>query len=232
VIDRVETALGKDLTSFALSRPAELGPEDFAPRRLPAILPQLRNAGASRILTLDALEAPGVTLRATAASGLPGLTLRLYAVEDAAPRAFVACRAVGTAGAGEALHAALAGGLDASREVALETPAAAACGGGAVRRVVDRPTRQVYEVELDGPGLLVTRDAWARGWRAAVDGREAPVLRANGKHRAVPLEAGRHRVQLDYRAPNLRRGIAVCALALGIVGALLVRRRPQPGSMA
>jgi len=223
VIDRVETALGKDLTSFALSRPAELQPADFDPARLPAILPQLRNAAVGRILTVDTIEARGVSLRASAPSGLAGLALQLYELDGAAERAAVVCRTVVVASPVEGLRRALQAGSSAEVVVALEAPADADCSSGSVHRVVDRATEQVYDVELDGAGLLVMRDSWARGWRASVDGQPAPVLRANGKHRAVALQAGRHRVGLEYEAPGLRMGVLACALSLALTGVLLAR---------
>jgi hypothetical protein len=223
VIDGVETALGKDLTSFALARPAELDPDDLDPARLAAILPQLRNAGVARILALDTLSAPGVSLRTSVPSGLAGLSLHLYALEGAGPRAYVACRAILAADARESLRLALAAPIEPRATVALESPAAADCSSGKARRVLDRPAQQAYEVELDGAGLLVMRDSWARGWNAVVDGRAAPVLRANGKHRAVPLPPGRHRVALTYDPRGLWPGVLACAASLVVVGILLVR---------
>ena len=47
-----------------------------------------------------------------------------------------------------------------------------------------------------------------------MDGREAPVLRANGKHRAVPLPAGAREVRLRYHPPGLGAGLAVTGLSL------------------
>jgi uncharacterized membrane protein YfhO len=71
-------------------------------------------------------------------------------------------------------------------------------------------------VDVDGDGLLVTRASYARGWTATVDGRAAPVFRANGKHRAVPLPAGRHEVVLRYRPPGLALGVALTALSAAL----------------
>jgi len=77
-------------------------------------------------------------------------------------------------------------------------------------------------VESDGTGYLVTRDSYARGWRARVDGREAPVLRANGKHRAVPLPVGAREVRLGYHPPGLGAGLAATGLSLLALLALWV----------
>jgi hypothetical protein len=49
-----------------------------------------------------------------------------------------------------------------------------------------------------------------------------PVLRANGKHRAVAVNAGRHEVVLRYEAPGLLPGIALSLLALVTAAVLFV----------
>jgi uncharacterized membrane protein YfhO len=70
-----------------------------------------------------------------------------------------------------------------------------------------------FEVETDANGYLVVRNSYARGWRAWVDGSPAPVLRANGKHKAVAVPAGRHEVLLRYRVPGFWMGVSAALLA-------------------
>jgi len=72
----------------------------------------------------------------------------------------------------------------------------------------------------------VTRDSFARGWRAFVDGTEAPVLRANGKHRAVPVPAGEHEVALRYDPPGLASGLWLSLLSILAGVGLWVRAAP------
>jgi hypothetical protein len=231
VIDGVETALGKDLTSFA-PRAAELQPADYDPRAAAGILPLLRDAAVSRVLTLDALDAPGLELRRSLPAGVPDLTLRVYAVRDPLPRAYVACRVVPAAGAPAARRAALGPGFDGARDVALEASVPApACASGSARRVAFRAGDESYDVEADGAGFLVTRDSFARGFIATLDGAPVPVLRANGKHRAVAVPGGLHRVRLRYRAPGLVAGLAVFALAV-LVTSVLLLRRARPAAFA
>jgi hypothetical protein len=137
------------------------------------------------------------------------------------------------AGQSEALNRPLHPGYDAGAEVALEEPAVVSCGKGSVEAVMRLPTRQAFEVEADGQALLVTRDTHARGWRATVDDQPARVLRANGKHRAVPIPAGRHRVVLTYHPPGLGVGLALMALgAAATVGLWLRPVRPGPAANA
>ena len=69
--------------------------------------------------------------------------------------------------------------------------------------------RLEFEVQAAGPARLLLRDTWARGWEAHVNGVATPLERDDGLHRAVPLHAGRQRVDLAYRAPGLTAGLAL-----------------------
>ena len=48
---------------------------------------------------------------------------------------------------------------------------------------------QESRVSVKGPaaGLLLVRNQWDENWKAAVDGRPAPVLPADGAFQAVPV---------------------------------------------
>jgi Bacterial membrane protein YfhO len=229
VLDRVETAEGSDRTSLLPNAPA-LTEADYDPERVSAILPILRNAATSRIVSIDPLHSPDLRLLTATAAGPPGVLLRIYGVSAPWPRAYVACR-VRVVPRRQALLAPFSPGFDPARDVALETEASAACRETNVRRLdVDAPDVAAYEVVTDGPGYLVTRDSFARGWKARVDGRPAVVLRANGKHRAVGIEAGTHEVRFAYEPPGMRVGIAVTIVAL--VAALGLWLRPVLGTPA
>lgn len=96
-------------------------------------------------------------------------------------------------------------------------------------------TRVSLRARLDGDGLLVTSEQAFPGWTAAVDGRPAPVLTANGIFRAVALGAGEHEVVFSYASPALRTGTRVSLAALGALVALAAlgrRRSAQPARRA
>jgi len=94
--------------------------------------------------------------------------------------------------------------------------------------------RNGYALAVDAPrpGLVYCSESWFPGWRATVDGREVPILRANYAFRAVEVPAGRSRVELSYRPPGLAAGLAASAVTVVVVLVLLAwyRRRPIKSS--
>lgn len=225
VVDRIETADSKDLTSF-VPYPSEIGPQEYAPGAVDGILDRLRDSSVSRILSLDPLIHPALRLRRTVAAGPPGLSIHVYELAGSSPRAYVACRVVLVPDPAADRRAPLfAADFDPSRDVVLAS-GSGTCRTGEARRTMESPGEIRYEVVLDGDGYLVVRDSFARGWRAAVDGIPVPVLEANGRHRAVRVPNGRHEVREWYEPPGLRLGIMVAVLStLGL--ALLLVGRPR-----
>ncbi|HEX9659441.1 MAG TPA: YfhO family protein, partial [Rhodothermales bacterium] len=58
----------------------------------------------------------------------------------------------------------------------------------------------VWEVETDGPRLLVTSEVYyPAGWRAFVDDVEVPIIRTNHTFRSVAVPAGAHHVRMEFR---------------------------------
>lgn len=99
-------------------------------------------------------------------------------------------------------------------------------------RVADLSSDHVRVETPDGPGgFLVLTDLYHRGWRARVDGVEAPVYLANFLFRAVYLPPGPHTVDFVFDPLSLRLGGAVSVATLlfaalvGLVMPLAARRR-------
>lgn len=105
---------------------------------------------------------------------------------------------------------------------------------GVIELVKYRPNNLVYNYESEEGGLCVFSEIfYDKGWKAYVDGREMPYLRADYLLRAMVLPAGSHTVEWRFRAPafDLVEGITLC-FSLVIVGGLaitavvgIVRRR-------
>jgi uncharacterized membrane protein YfhO len=121
--------------------------------------------------------------------------------------------------------------FDPRREVILRAPAAvhppADRFAGAVRVTAARPDGLAADVEMSAPGWLVVVEAWDAGWHARVDGRAVEVLPANALFRAVPLPAGRHRVEMGYWPPGLTAGLLLSSSAVVIGLSVAVTRRPK-----
>lgn len=220
VIDRVRAPDNKDLTSFT-PRPADLRPEDYAPEAVASLVPWMREAAVSHVLSLDPLEHPDLRLRSTVPLRPPHLVIHLYELARPAPPVYVACRVLPARSREEAARAALGATFDPTRDVALETDAPGTCQAGEVAVLREEPGEGRYRVKSDGGGWLVVRENIAAGWRATVDGEHASVHRANGKHRAVAVPGGEHDVVMRYHAPGLRAGAWLSALSALAIALLL-----------
>ena len=98
--------------------------------------------------------------------------------------------------------------------------------GGEVAGRPAAPDREVWDVDAPGGGLLRVGSRWDSGWSATVDGKPAPVLRADGVFRGVVVPPGRSVVRFSYRNPDEMRGRAVGGTALVVLAGLLM---PRPG---
>jgi hypothetical protein len=222
LLDGVETAESSDRTSF-LTFPPLVGRGPCLPEALDRTLPLLRSASVSRVLSLDPVDHPDLRLLAAAPAGPAGLVIRAYELAGAWPRAYLACRVLPSRSAAEAVAQGLAAGFDPGRDVVLLAPGEAACRSGRVERLGGVAGLERYRVEGDGPGYLVARDSFARGWTATVDGRPAPVLLANGRQQAVPVPRGRHEVVLRFQPRGLGPGLGLSLASALVVLALAFR---------
>ncbi len=88
------------------------------------------------------------------------------------------------------------------------------------------------EVHTPGPGLLRLADEWYPDWKATVDGKTAPVLRADYLLRAVPVPAGDHTVVFRFQSKSLREGLILSIvsllLILGLLGVGIAQGRRRP----
>jgi hypothetical protein len=99
------------------------------------------------------------------------------------------------------------------------SPGLTETGPGSAVAVVSETDRLVYRARAPQGGYLVHVASMAAGWRAWVDGREAPVYRANSLFRAVPIPPGEHEVELRYEPGAVGLGRTVSTWAT--MGALL-----------
>ncbi|MCM2255631.1 MAG: YfhO family protein [Vicinamibacteria bacterium] len=199
----------------------------------PGYLRLLQLGSVDAVLALHGEGHPG--LRETAV--LPGgfaEPIHVFAVPDPLPRV----RAVAGVRRADGWHAyrvLLDAGFDPARELVLADAAprpAPADFTAVVQESKRGHARLELSAELSHDGFVVLSEAWDPGWRAEVDGKPAPVLRANVAFRAVPVPAGRHHVRLEYRpgawaAATALTLFGLLALAgLAVAGGLGAEERP------
>jgi hypothetical protein len=150
----------------------------------------------------------------------PDKDFYFYRIQSPGPRAFVAYSAELQVDDGRALQRLAAPDFDPSQTVLLaQDPGLdlAGAGQGTVRFVERLPNRLLLDVDTDAAGILVLSEVDYPGWRATVDGHQVDILRADTILRAVPLQAGTHRVEMVFQPRVVTVGLILSALVLLVV---------------
>lgn len=90
-------------------------------------------------------------------------------------------------------------------------------------------------ISLKKNKILCLSIPYSKGWHAKVDGKAAELLKANSLFMALPLEAGDHKIELEYRVPGFRLGLCFFALGVAILGVMMFidrRKRRQKAPQA
>lgn len=106
--------------------------------------------------------------------------------------------------------------VDDPRAVAARLPGAPAANeaGESVTVRESGPQRVVLSAVLERPGLVVLADLFDPGWRLAIDGIPAPILKANRLMRAALVDAGTHTLVFTYDPSSVRIGAGASAAGL------------------
>jgi hypothetical protein len=177
----------------------------------------------------------------------------LHRLTDSLPRAWVVSDARVIADSDDLLAELMAVDFDPTSEVLIEPTSSSGLFGhlssGIGTSVVDHPisspglssqsqtspgpislreggNSRTINLTLEQPAYLVLAYTYYPGWRATVDRQPAEILRANYAFIALPLEAGRHQVVLNYRPISLKLGALITGLSvLAIIGVVVIARR-------
>ena len=175
--------------------------------------------GAGTLLTYDPVDHPAL-VPGPVLEGFSRPALRVYRLREVLPRARFRAHAVPPAVPGDLVASLTDPGYDPRRMVLLDgvprLPSPVVAADGEVAIVEDQPEKIGLWVRAGTAGWVVLADAHAPGWSATVDGEPAPVLKADGLFRAVPVTAGDHEVVMTYRAPAAGAG-----LGAGLAGLLI-----------
>jgi hypothetical protein len=106
-------------------------------------------------------------------------------------------------------------------------PGSGLAGTGDATIVEETAEHLTLRAETAQPSVLVVRDTFFPGWSATVDGEPAPLWRADYLFRAVPVPAGTHVVELDFRSHALEHSLVVSLLAALATVALALLPSPR-----
>ena len=101
---------------------------------------------------------------------------------------------------------------------------------GTVQYTSYSPTDIKLHAQAATPTVLLLNDQYDPHWRVTVDGKPAPLLRANFIMRGVYLTAGEHNVEFQFSLPVKPLYVTVSAMAIAIAlsGILIfLTRKPQ-----
>jgi hypothetical protein len=76
------------------------------------------------------------------------------------------------------------------------------------------PQRVELRASLDRPGLVILADTFYPGWHLTIDGRPAPILRANRLMRGAAVPVGQHRLVYTYEPASIKIGAIVSTMGL------------------
>ncbi|HQR31590.1 MAG TPA: YfhO family protein, partial [Blastocatellia bacterium] len=96
----------------------------------------------------------------------------------------------------------------------------------AYARIVSyEPARLEIETNCDRETVLVVSEIHYPGWVAQLDGAKTPIHQTDFLLRGVIVPAGKHRVEMSYRAPQARNGAIISLLTLGLIAGIWIRTR-------
>jgi hypothetical protein len=214
----IATAMSRDMTMLVPVHQV-LDLDQVGPGAFSSIEERLRRAGVAHVACIDTIASPSLRPRAELApQRIAPLMIRIFDLAGALPLRAVAREVRPAASAEAAASIAAEPGFQAGGGAAIEGAAALAGATGSVVVRLDAPDHQEFDAESDRPSYLLVRDAFASGWSATVNGAAEPIMRADGRHRAVRIPAGHAHVVLSYSPPGL--GFAL-ALAMACLAAAL-----------
>ena len=181
----------------------------------------------------DPIRQPGLRIVYRGRDGV------IYNNANALPRVFLAGSQQTVDGEKAAEDAVLAPDFDRRNVVVTERqvpglPQAGRRGAspGTARLVSYGAEKVVAEADARRRSMFVLTDVHYPGWKATVDGRDAPIERVDYLLRGVSLPPGRHTVEFRYEPASFRAGwiISLVGLAGVLAAALVGLRRRRAGT--
>ena len=228
-----------------LDIPQGSGPTDES-RRLILTNPNIRRLTATQYILSNGRQLASVIPGMTQVAGpstddQSGRTNYLYRLPDSAPYAWVAPLIVKAAD-DAVLETVMNPRFDV-QTAALFDPAAPVTGATAVT-TLPQPTGIAATIDSYKPGrisvslgsaapagsALLVAENYYPGWHATVDGKAAPIGRAQYSMIGVELPAGARKIELTFSSPAYETGklitwVAIVIALIGLVGGTFMERR-------
>lgn len=80
-------------------------------------------------------------------------------------------------------------------------------------------------IECNEPQILFMAIPYSSGWKMYVDGNETEILKANYGFMACELQAGKHRIEMNYRTPGIIVGIGLSLLSFIVIMFLSINNK-------
>ena len=104
-------------------------------------------------------------------------------------------------------------------------PAPGAAAAESVTVIDYSPQHVVLEAEASADAWLASSETHYPGWQASIDGHAQPIYYTNVAFRGLAVPAGRHRIVFDFAPGVLWRGVAISAVAWGLILLACLRRQ-------
>jgi hypothetical protein len=148
-------------------------------------------------------------------------------------RIFVPERVESVANEHEAFAKVTAAAFDPRRLACVESPVSLPADiRGSATVIRETPTRVAASVTMETPGLVILTDGWDKGWRAYLNGRRVPVLRADYVLRGVAVPAGAATLEFRYEPGSLALALWLAGGAAASLAALWFVQRQGRGRNA
>jgi hypothetical protein len=181
---------------------------------------KLLSAGSvSIVLTPDAISLPGWN-RIDEVQNTSSTRFFLYANRNAAPKVGIFNTGAIAHSMPQAMRILFHPQFDPQKHVILQSPGPRPqpCTGPqeapVLHKLVEGFSESSYVTETTCDAYVSTTIPYYDGWRAAIDGKRVPLIRANAAFFAVFLPAGKHLVRFSYFPNSLLAGAVVSILFL------------------
>jgi uncharacterized membrane protein YfhO len=99
---------------------------------------------------------------------------------------------------------------------------------GTVRSLTYAPNQAHLGVSCPDTCYLVLSDLYYPGWKAAIDGKSAPIYLTDAMVRGIVVPAGEHQIEFSFHPRALRFAMLFSLLTFGLVAVITFRSRPEP----